>query len=89
MILLFKKGNPGPPWYGGLVVRNLPAMQENRFNPWSRKLSHNPEQLKPVLHNWRNCNEKPGHCNWRIAPALHNQRKASHSNKDPGRPKIT
>ena len=41
-----------------------------------------PTHLKPVLCNKRNHgSEKPQHHNWRVAPALHHQRKAREATK--------
>ena len=38
---------------GGTVDKNLPASsgEGHRFDPWSRRISHAKEQLKPVVHN--------------------------------------
>ena len=38
---------------GYLVVKNLPAKAgETNSDPWSRKIPHAAEQLKPVHHNY-------------------------------------
>ena len=40
-----------------------------------------------MLHNKRsNHNEKPMHHNWRVTPALHNERKPECRNKDRAQP---
>ena len=39
---------------GGTVNKNLlvNSGEGHRFNPWSRKISHAKEQLKPVVHSY-------------------------------------
>ena len=54
------------------------ATKSQGCNYWS------PHAIEPVLHKKRSHrNEKPKHCNWRVVPARHNQRKPECSNKDP------
>ena len=67
-------------------VRIHLPLQGTRFNPQYGKIPHAIEQLnqctattEPELYKTIHCNEKPGHCN---------QRKPSHSNKDPVQSKI-
>ena len=84
------------PWVG----ISLPV-QGTRVQSWSEKISHAMEQLSPCTttteptcprahaHSKKShCSEKHARHNWRVAPAVCNQRKLTHSNKDSSQPKI-
>ena len=85
---------------GGPMVKNPPLpVQGTWVHPWCRKISHAVEQLSPcatttepsftLLHNKSSpCIAKPMHRNSRGAATRCNQRKPSHSNKDPVQPKV-
>ena len=68
-------------WVPSLVQENSTchgATKSQGWNYWS------PRAIEPVLHKKRSHrNEKPKHCNWRVVPARHNQRKPECSNKEP------
>ena len=65
------------------------------FNPWSGKIPHTLEKLSSCatfselvlqsssLNKRSHPNEKPVHCNWRVAPTCHSQRKPQCRNEDP------
>ena len=92
-----KMMSPGFP--GGPVVKNPPA----NSGAWVPSLdwkdptccratepmptTTKPAFLQPALHSKRVLQWEAHQCNSRAAPALHNQRKSSHSNKDPALPK--
>ena len=59
-------------WVHSLVQRM--SLASGRLPP----VCHNywsPSVLEPVLHKINPCNEKPTHCNWKIAPDQQNSRK--------------
>ena len=59
-------------WVHSLVQRI--SLASGRLPP----VCHNywsPSVLEPVLHKINPCNEKPTHCNWKIAPDQQNLRK--------------
>ena len=70
------------------------------FNPWSGKIPHALEKLSPrattsepvlqslSLNERSHRNEKPVHCNQRVAPTCHSQRKPWCRNEDPVQLKI-
>lgn len=78
-------GFPGIP-----VVNSNLAMQGASVQSmvWEDPTCH--RATKPVRHNyWSSCtlkltlhNEKPLHCNWKVAPTRHNSRKPARSHKD-------
>ena len=45
--------------------------------------------LEPVIHKRTHHNERPVHCNWRVATPHCNQGKSLHSNEDLALPKVT
>ena len=48
-----------------------------RFDPWSGKVPHDAEKLKPVCHNYRACMLEPESHNYRacmLEPESHNRR---------------
>ena len=78
----------------GLGVSHMQAKQLSLCAPTAERQCHScrgPWALEPRLYSRRShCNERPTHCSWRVAtptPAPGHERKPTHSNEDPARPK--
>ena len=83
--------NKKPPrdFPGGSVVKNPPANAGDMGSIPGLGISCVRQATKPVHHNKRShLNEKPVHCNQRVAPTSYNQRKPRLNNEDPVQPKI-
>ena len=94
-LLCLKEALEGLPWWFS-DWESTCQCRGHGFNPWSRKIPHDMQQLspcatitEPVPWNKRSRhNEKLTHYNEGQPPTHRNQRKPSHSNKDPEQPKI-
>ena len=79
-----------PPALEGTQVQSL-VREDSTCCRAAKSMHHNYgslHTLEPMLCNRRSHNsEKPMHHKWGVAPACCNQRKPTHSNKDPVQPK--
>ena len=81
-----------PWWYSGYKS----ACSGHGFDPWSMKIPHAVEQLKPFCHNYWACAPQQEKPSWweahtlqlESSPSPSSWRKPVHSNEDPAQPKI-